>query len=328
MIKVVNKDVIKKITKQEIENNLRTHLLRHLPHHNISQIYEYATLPAGKAFRPNLVWSILFDLNSDLYQASLQNPYSPHALMASAVEFHHSYTLIHDDLPCMDNDSERRGKPSTHIAFGEWQALLAGDGLLNLSYQLISKINHPRTLEVFKFFSWALGPKGLIHGQVLDLSQEMNLNLENTLLTHELKTARLIQVAIFCSALLSEGKNFSREKNLWRYSKLLGINFQLIDDLSELTSECLSDHEKSVNPWLRYPERTNQSILNSLHQFHLLSQDLKLESTNSIVIHYYQTMLMQIETHLENIQKHLPLTIDLTPMILLMKSLSEKKNLA
>lgn len=306
----------------EIENTLRYHLSMLLPHHKTREVYEYATLPGGKLFRPCLVWSTLKDLNPTLFLNSTNNKNSPHALLASAVEFHHSYTLIHDDLPCMDDDTMRRGKPCTHIVYGQWQALLAGDGLLNLSYQLIAKSNNPRTLELLRFFSWALGPKGLIHGQVLDLSHEMTLSLENTLRTHELKTARLIQAAILGSAILSGNKDTQREKKLWKYSRLLGINFQLIDDLSELAEENLSDHELSVNPWLHHPEKTLNETLRALETFNKLSLDLKLLNTNKIVSEYYQKMLSIIEVNQSRIESHLKSKLNILPIILLMKNFS------
>jgi geranylgeranyl pyrophosphate synthase len=306
----------------EIENTLRYHLDLLLPHHVTREVYEYATLPGGKLFRPSLVWSTLSDLDPTLYAQSIQNKNSPHALLASAVEFHHSYTLIHDDLPCMDDDTIRRGKPCTHLVYGQWQALLAGDGLLNLSYQLLSKSKHERALEVIRFFSWALGPKGLIHGQVLDLSEEMTKSFENTLRTHELKTARLIQVAILGSAIQTTSKNTKREKNLWKFSKLLGINFQLIDDLSELSEEVLSEHEMAVNPWLHHTEQTYLETLKSLEKFNLISLELKLVNTNKIITEYYQKMLSIITLNQGTIEKHLNKKFDLIPVILLMKKFS------
>ena len=120
------------MSPEEIENTLSYHLDLLLPHHKSREVYEYATLPGGKLFRPCLVWSILYDLDPTLYKKSVQDKNSSHAKLASAVEFHHSYTLLHDDLPCMDDDTIRRGKACTHLVFGQWQALLAGDGLLNL----------------------------------------------------------------------------------------------------------------------------------------------------------------------------------------------------
>jgi geranylgeranyl pyrophosphate synthase len=306
----------------EIENTLRFHLDQLTPHHAIREVYDYAVLPAGKLFRPSLVWSTLRDIDPELYAKSVQNKNSNHAMLASAVEFHHAYSLIHDDLPCMDNDTERRGKPCTHLVFGQWRALLAGDGLINLSYQLISKIKHPRTLSLLHFFSWALGPKGLIHGQVMDLSEEMTKSIDNTLRTHELKTARLIQVAILGSAGLTSVKDFKREKNLWKFSRLLGINFQLIDDLSELAEEELSEHETSVNPWLRHTSHTYEATLKSLLNFNQLSLELKMTNTNMIIIEYYEKMLSIITTNQATIEKHLDKKIDLVPVILLIKSFS------
>lgn len=309
------------MTSEKIEQFLKDHLQQNLPHHQVREVYNYAVLPGGKLFRPHLVWAVLKDLNADLFQQSLHNK-SAHALLSSAVEFHHTYTLLHDDLPCMDNDLERRGKPCTHIAYGEWQALLTGDGLLNISYQLLAKIKNPRQSEVLQFFAWALGPKGLIHGQVMDLSHEMTKDLNATLRTHELKTARLIQTAILGSALLASPKvNRHQEKRLWRFSQLLGINFQLIDDLSELSEKVLSEHEKDVNPWLKFPAQTLKQTVKNLERFEVLSGELKLSETNKIVFDYYQKMLMIIEKNLEVIKGHLQETkdLDLAPLILLLK---------
>lgn len=307
----------------QIEQNLRDHLILTLPHHKISEVYEYATLPGGKLFRPHLVWSVVKDLNKSLYEDSVKNKLSGHALLASAVEFHHSYTLLHDDLPCMDDDIIRRGKPCTHIAYGEWKALLAGDGLLNISYQLLSKIKNDRTNELIQFFSWACGPKGLIQGQVLDLSGEMTQSFQNIYRTHELKTARLIQVAILGSCILSMPKKRNIEGKIWRYSKLLGINFQFIDDLSELCESNLSEHELKVNPWLHYSERTYQELYKNLIEFQKLSDELNLKNTNEIVQNYYKTMSNSIVEAKPTIESHLSKNeIKLEPIILLLNSFS------
>ena len=314
----------------EIENTLKEHLNHLLPHHVASETYRYAVLPGGKLFRPHLVWSLFHDINPNAYKVSLQIKQKTklaHSLLASAVEFHHSYTLIHDDLPCMDDDTIRRGKPCTHLVYGEWQALLAGDGLLNLSYQLLSKSTHPKTLDVLKFFSWGLGPKGLIHGQVLDLSGEMTHNFESTLRTHELKTARLIQIAILGSAIFSQDQNFnltfSIKKKLWKFSLRLGIIFQFIDDLSELIEEHLSPHELKVNPWLNFPRTTQSEILIYLKEFQILNFELQLSETQKIIQDYYQKMLMLIENNKNQIEKNIELIrnekIDILPIILVMK---------
>ena len=303
---------------------LTHHLVRNLPNHKVLETYLYACLPGGKLFRPHLVWSVFQDLNPGLYQASKENLNSNHALLSSAVEFHHTYTLLHDDLPAMDNDLTRRGKACTHIAFGEWQALLAGDGLLNISYQLLSKINHPRSQDLFKLFSWALGPKGLIHGQVMDLAHEMTESFQNTLRTHELKTARLIQVAILGSAIIANTKaDYKKEKKLWKYSRLLGVNFQLIDDLSELAETELSEHEKDVNPWLHFSEDAYKETIKGLKQFSDLSGDLKLLNTENIVKDYYAKMLSIIVPNKKIIDRHLKGELDLAPVILMMQTFGD-----
>ncbi|MBY0414112.1 MAG: polyprenyl synthetase family protein [Bdellovibrionales bacterium] len=306
-----------------IEKILTHQLRRSLPNHKVQEVYFYASLPGGKFFRPHLVWAITRDLNPNLYNDTHANMDSNHALLSSAVEFHHTYTLIHDDLPAMDNDLERRGKPCTHIAFGEWPALLAGDGLLNISYQMLSKINHPRSQSLLRFFSWALGPKGLIHGQVMDLAHEMTENFQNTLRTHELKTARLIQVAILGSALIAlPEKDSVKEKKLWKFSRLLGVNFQLIDDLSELAETALSEHEKDVNPWLHFTNDSFNETMRGLKNFEALAADLKLANTNKIVTDYYGKMLSIIEPNLGTISTHLNGAVDLSPVVLLMKTFS------
>lgn len=306
-----------------IEKNLLLHLEKSLPHHLIKEVYHYALFPGGKYFRPHLVWAILADLNPSLYSQSALEDDSNHARIASSVEIHHTYTLLHDDLPCMDDDKLRRGKACTHIKYGEWQALLAGDGMLNISYQLISKINHIHMPELFKLYSWALGPKGLIHGQTLDLSHEMANSLSNTIRTHELKTARLIQVAIMGSALLANSKrNLILEKKLWRYSLYLGVLFQLIDDLSELAEENLTAHESEVNPWLKFTEETYSLTLKYMHEFKKVSDELKLSKTSLIVDEYFHKMLMIIEPNRKMILKHLKKEIDLAPAILFLKNFS------
>src|SRR5690606_4172886 len=107
---------------------------------------------------------------------------------------------------------------------------------------------------LLKVMSHALGPKGLIHGQALDLSHEMNHSFDLLLLTHELKTARLIQTSLVAGSILAHDKlDYSALKKAWRLGYAIGITFQLLDDLGELTQENLSLHETDVNPW---PNRT------------------------------------------------------------------------
>ncbi len=223
--------------------------LKNSAHQNeLFEIMEYATFPAGKLFRPRLVEAMAQDLDGKFSEN--------HIHLAAALELHHAYTLVHDDLPAMDNDLIRRGKPSTHAKYGEWKAILAGDALLISSFHELHKINHVNAQKVFKLFSWATGAKGLILGQFLDLGANGKLTLSEVVRIHELKTARLLQIATLGSYLLSTkvpDKKLSR--SYLRLGREIGLCFQLLDDLSDLNTLTLNDHEKDINPFLINAEK-------------------------------------------------------------------------
>lgn len=290
------------MTNINIESHLLKHLNFHLPKENAKDVYHYALFPTGKLFRANLVWAILKDLNPSLFMKTIDDPKSAHSLLASSIECHHAYTLIHDDLPAMDDDKMRRGRACTHIAFNEWKALLTGDGLLILSFELLTKIKSSdlsRFLELLSFYTWATGPKGLINGQYLDLSNTPFTHLNSILHIHELKTARLIQVAVLGSCLLAIKKDRKIEKKLWIFAKDLGINFQLLDDLSELCDLTLSPHEQQINPWLLFPQETLLVLEKKLDNFKKMINELNLCETKKIIISYYQKMLYEFENNLK-----------------------------
>lgn len=295
-------------TVQKLENALNSALKFHLQalgsKHPLGSAYEYAVLPAGKLFRPKLVWNLALDFGEVLPEEKFS--FSPFTLLASAIEIHHAYTLVHDDLPCMDNDLERRGKPTVHIQYNDWVAVLTGDGLLNMSYQLLAKINHPHTLKLIGLFSHATGPKGLIEGQVLDLSHDMTKSLENLIRTHELKTARLIQISLVGAALL-KNRPMKELKSFWRFGKNLGVLFQLLDDLAELSSEETTEHEKDVNPFLKYFARTFPILEKSLAHNQEFFQQHQLSHLQQMVNEYLNKMQKQIFGNEKNVRKHLSL---------------------
>ncbi|MDC1173996.1 polyprenyl synthetase family protein [Bacteriovoracaceae bacterium] len=243
--------------------SLKENLLLGLPKHEFSEAYGYAVLPPGKLFRPLLCLASAIDYDIDGRFESRKNSIGK---LSSALEIHHSYTLVHDDLPAMDNDDYRRGKESTHKKYGQWQAILVGDGLLNHSYYLIHDLETTNDRLIRKFFSWALGSKGLIQGQYLDLSHEMNHSFEDLIETHNLKTARLIQTSLISGMLMSvddEPKAINMAYKLFRFGRQLGILFQLIDDLTELTED-INQHEKDINPWLHQREKSQSYYEKSL----------------------------------------------------------------
>lgn len=233
---------------KEIELNLKKHLSEAFPEHNFKDVLDYAVLPAGKLFRPQLVYSFANDLG-ELTES--------HKTLASSIEIHHAYTLVHDDLPAMDDDDMRRGKASTHKKFSEWEAILAGDALLNFSFELLAQIEPKFLPELLKLYGKTTGPRGLILGQVKDL-ENSHKELKDVLEIHTLKTSRLIQLALQGSNLLS-GSKIDKTK-VMSLGESLGIVFQLLDDLSELGEE-LGDHEKEINPFIKYEQHI---VLNEL----------------------------------------------------------------
>lgn len=285
-----------------LEDNLKTHLqILKTRGEDLFQVMEYALLPAGKLFRPKLCLSQYADtLGWEETLKQLRNPKSALSLCCSSLEIHHTYTLIHDDLPCMDDDDMRRGRPSTHKKFSQWQAVLAGDALLHLSHTLLAKINSPNLNQPLSFFNWALGGSGLILGQVYDLSGKMNQSFESLITTHTLKTARLIQTALYlgdwCSGVQS---NYLSVKNNLRLGEALGVSFQLLDDLSE-GAEKLSEHEASVNPFINFPSESFLKLnghLNTLKQSVSNKENPFLQQTLEI---YFQKMRSLI---LKDLQK-------------------------
>lgn len=238
--------------------NLKKHfsevMLGH-PHQEYATPYDYALFPTGKLLRAQLVYSLGED-----FQASPEG-LKNYAYLASFLEFHHAYTLIHDDLPCMDDDDIRRGKPSHHRQFNEWKAILTGDGLSIASFYLLSKIHSPQLSTLIKFASWSTGPRGLILGQFLDLEDTHSKTFSEILYIHKLKTARLFQMATVGSYLLSTKKIDSQQfKKYLKMGELIGLIFQLLDDYDDLLedkNENASQQEQtSTNLFFNYYEES------------------------------------------------------------------------
>lgn len=251
---------------KRLEDNLELHLSPLKSDLFFYETLRYSVLPPGKLFRPKLAAAIFADKSSpknpNTITEILEDKNHPLSLLCSALEIHHSYSLVHDDLPCMDDDDYRRGKLSTHKKFGQWQAVLAGDALLHHSHYLMGKVpsNAGDHYQLRQFFNWALGAKGLILGQVFDLGEIIKEDFKSLIRTHELKTGRLIQLSVLSGAWAARGKLDYREIiSLLRFGAGLGICFQLLDDLSEATEE-LSQHEKEVNPFLRFPHESMQCL--------------------------------------------------------------------
>ncbi len=223
------------------EAQLARRLNRATPDAAVREVLHYAVLPAGKLFRPRLLEALATDLHADMEEIL---PWG------CALELHHAYSLVHDDLPCMDNDLVRRGKPSTHVQFGQWRALLAGDALLALSYATLEELTHMQAPLLRKLFHWATGAQGLILGQWIDLAGGAP-DPARLMRMHELKTARLMQLACAGAFVLADVDGL---KAPLRLGASIGLAFQLLDDLDDISSPEHAPHEDEVNPFLLAPE--------------------------------------------------------------------------
>lgn len=171
----------------------------------------------GKRFRPFLCY---------LTAKAFNKPFSEIFPWALAIEFIHTYSLIHDDLPCLDNDDFRRGQPTNHKVYGEDIALLAGDALLTEAFLVASNLPN----QVIRLLAQKTGALGMVGGQVLDMKVDAQIQLPHLEQIHLLKTANLIEASVVGAAMLS-GANENQIKGLSTFSSQLGIAFQIKDDL-------------------------------------------------------------------------------------------------
>ena len=196
----------------------------------VSQAMRYSVENGGKRIRPALLLEFCRVCGGDYKKA---------VPFACALEMIHTYSLIHDDLPCMDNDDFRRGKPSCHIAFGEEYALLAGDALLTLAFETAMKSNLSAeiTVKAAKELAKAAGVMGMVGGQVLDLQNEgKKVGIPDLQKTDELKTGELIRAAcvLGCVCAGADDKKIAAAE---KYAHDIGIAFQIVDDILDVTSD-------------------------------------------------------------------------------------------
>lgn len=196
----------------------------------ISESIWYSLSSSGKRFRPFLSYLIL-KLNSD--------DFSRIKSWALAVEFIHTYSLIHDDLPCMDNDDFRRGLPTNHKVFGDDIALLAGDSLISEAFRIISSdstLSAEIRLQLIHLISEKIGPEGMVGGQVLDMKVKAQTTIEQLKQIHRLKTGFLIEAAAIGAAVIL-GFSAEQVRLVSDFSLNLGLAFQIKDDLLDFNSE-------------------------------------------------------------------------------------------
>ena len=226
------KDLIQ-IMREDINTWLKEYFLNQGTFEKkIYESMEYSLNASGKRIRP-----VLFLLGYCLYHKE----YKKVLPVACAIEMIHTYSLIHDDLPSMDNDDLRRGKPTNHKVFGDAIAILAGDGLLNEAMNIMFKFclenNNSENLQACKLISESAGVKGMIGGQVIDiLSENTKISLEQLYSMHRKKTGALIEASILSAALIAGGNGIELEF-LKEYGDNLGLAFQIKDDILDVVGD-------------------------------------------------------------------------------------------
>jgi len=203
---------------------------RNLPEDEIRRAMRYSLEAGGKRIRPVLALEFCRVVSGD-ENAALN--------FAMAIEMVHTYSLIHDDLPCMDDDDLRRGKPTNHKVFGEATAVLAGDGLLTAAFECMAMgTNEPAAIAAAVFeLSRAAGESGMIAGQILDLQGEgKELTLSQLYRTHQKKTGCLISAACKLGVIAAGGSESELEA-AGKYARDLGLAFQIRDDLLDVIGD-------------------------------------------------------------------------------------------
>jgi farnesyl diphosphate synthase len=196
------------------------------PPQSLHEAMRYAVLGGGKRARALLAYAA-----GELVEADPAHVDLP----AAAVELVHAYSLIHDDLPCMDDDVLRRGKPTCHVAFGEATALLAGDALQSFAFEVLAGAALREPQRALQRFAQAVGSRGMAGGQAVDLaSASYKLNLATLESMHRLKTGALIRAAVRLGADCGRIMTASENDALDRYASAAGLAFQVVDDVLDV----------------------------------------------------------------------------------------------
>ena len=242
-------------SKQSIEQWLSTVL--HSPIPEYKRLYEamnYSLLQGGKRIRPILTKAVLDAMKVD---ASLYKEF------LCALECIHTYSLIHDDLPAMDNDDYRRGNLTNHKVYGDGMAILAGDGLLTYAFQLCSEnttASAEQKIKAIQCLATAAGPEGMVGGQAFDLlSEGKHIPLEELKVLHSGKTGALFNAAIELGLILSNADQ-AKYAAYMTYANCLGLLFQITDDILDVTGT-IEELGKTPGSDIRQDKSTYVSLL-------------------------------------------------------------------
>jgi farnesyl diphosphate synthase len=247
----------------------------------------YSTLSGGKRFRALLVYASGLAVDAPLARLDT---------VAAALECIHAYSLIHDDLPAMDDDDLRRGQPTSHIKYDEATAILAGDALQTLAFELIasdaSGLTDTQARHICLKIAQSSGQTGMVGGQILDIqATESQLSLSALEDVHRRKTGALINAAVICGALCSDYSTESQLKNLSNYANKIGLAFQVVDDILDIESST-EELGKPSGSDIEMGKSTYPALI-GLQQSKKLAQNLYQESIVSIAAISDNTLLLQ-----------------------------------
>jgi farnesyl diphosphate synthase len=265
----------------EIQARMEGALSRLLPAAHVAparlhEAMRYAVLEGGKRVRPLLAFAAgtLVDAPAERLE-----------IAAAAVELIHAYSLVHDDLPCMDDDVLRRGKPTVHVEYDEATALLVGDALQSLAFQMLCEHrladDAAAQLEMVKVLALAAGSRGMAGGQQIDLeSTGKALALPELEFMHIHKTGALIRAAVLLGASCGKALAAAERSKLDRYAKALGLAFQVVDDLldAEASTATLG---KTAGKDSKQGKSTYVSLL-GVHRTRELAQELRAEALGAL----------------------------------------------
>ena len=223
----------------------------------IEESMSYSALGNSKMIRAGLIFASA-KTNKNISQESITT-------LAASVELMHTYSLIHDDLPCMDDDNFRRNQPSNHIKYGEANAVLAGDALQALAYEIIcddEDMTPEEKVYAIKILSQSCGKNGMVFGQHLDIENEENLeNLTKEMLNeiHNLKTGKLIECSVMMGQIGTDQDEYTIN-TLKDFSKNIGLAFQITDDILDVT-ETQENLGKNINSDIKNNKATYINII-------------------------------------------------------------------
>lgn len=216
---------------EQLETEMQRYIEEHVQEEQLRESMIYSIRAGGKRIRPLLLFVTMASFQKEVDFGAIQ--------VASALEMIHTYSLIHDDLPAMDDDDLRRGQPTNHKVFGEALAILAGDSLLTMAFQLLSQsqLANDKKLLLIQLLAETSGSRGMVAGQVADiLGEGQKLSVEELIAIHRRKTGELIRFAILAGGILADQSQQTIE-DLAKLANHLGLAFQIRDDILDVISD-------------------------------------------------------------------------------------------